>query len=119
MLQASARQLEQHAGITLCAEQAHLYLRIGTHAVFQVQGETLYATVTTGQVGGQIGCQPTQREQQRLMGLHLEIQLDTGIEHIRGRIEIQRQRALAQQGIEMAQHIGRKPPGQAVTRQSQ
>src|SRR5690606_42041087 len=90
MLQAAACQLEQHGGITLSAEQANLYLRIGARAVFQVQGETLHAAVTTGQVGGQVGGQPAQREQQRLMGFHLEIQFDAGNEHIGWRKEIQR-----------------------------
>ena len=90
MLQTAACQLEQHAGITLGAEQTHLYLRIGTRAVFQMQGETLHATITTGQVSRQIGCQPAQREQQCLMRFHFEIQLDTGIENIRRHEEIQR-----------------------------
>jgi len=63
MFQAAAGQFEKHGWVTLGAEQTDRHLAVGQLAVLQMQGEALYATVATSQIGGKIGGQTAQREQ--------------------------------------------------------
>jgi len=62
--------------------------------MLQIQGETLHAAVAAGQVGGEVGGQAPQREQQRLVGFDVEVQFQAFIEHIRWLVEVQRERAV-------------------------
>ncbi|MNW23093.1 hypothetical protein D3C71_2249830 [compost metagenome] len=56
-----------------------------------MQVETLYAAVATAEERRQVAGQPAQRKQQGLMGLHIEIELDTHIEAVRRQVKRQRQ----------------------------
>src|SRR5690606_7526675 len=103
LFQTATGQLEQHGGLALGAQQADRHLAVGQVAVLQMQDETLHAPVAAGQEGGQIGGQAAQREEQRLMGLHLEVQLDAFLEDVRWPVELQGQRALAEQAVQLDQ----------------
>ncbi len=90
VLEAATGQFEQHGGLAFGTEQADRHLAVGQGAMFQVQTETLDAAVPPGEKGGQVGGQSAQWKQQGLVGLHLEIQFDAGVEDIRRAVELQR-----------------------------
>ena len=46
------------------------------------------------------------------MGLDVEIELDVLVEDVRGNEELEGQWSLSQQGVQMAEHVCRKAPGQ-------
>ncbi len=113
LFQAPTGQFEQHRRVALGAEQPHRNQGVGAFDVLQVQGKALHATVATTEKGRQVGGEPAQGKQQRLMGLHIEIQLDAQVEAVRRLIEGQPQRALAEQGIQVLEQAAVKTPGQA------
>ena len=77
LLQAGARELEQHRRLALGGEQADRARRVCfAPLVFQPHHETLHAAVAPGQEGGQIVDQPPQREQQRWMVFDLVAEFD-------------------------------------------
>src|SRR5690606_844054 len=119
LLKAPTGQLEEHGGFALGAQQADRYLAVGLIAVLEVKDEALHTAVSPRQIGGQVSGQAAQREEQRLVRLDFEIQLDARLEHIRRPVELQGQRTLAKQRIQLNQHVGRKAFGQAVAGQGE
>ena len=90
LLQPPARQFEEHRRVALGAEQPDLDQRVRQPGVFQVQVEALHAAVAPAEKRRQVTGQAAQRKQQRLMGLHIEIEFDAHIETVRRQIERQR-----------------------------
>ncbi|RMO63914.1 Hydrogenase expression protein HypA [Pseudomonas syringae pv. aptata] len=124
LLQPAACQLEEHRRIALGAQQPDWYDSLRHDGfrpwhMLEVQGKSLHTAVASGQEQDQIGDQPLERKQQGLMGLDIEIQLDAYIEKVRRRVALQRHGALAEQGVEVLQHAGRKPPCQRIAGQRQ
>jgi len=119
LLQAHAGQLEEQAGVAFGGEQADLELGGHAAAVLQGQAEALYATVAAGQVGRQVAQGAAQRKQQGLVRGNLEVQFDARAELVRRQVEVQPQRAVAEQLVQVLQQLGWKAPGQAFARQLQ
>ena len=117
LLQAPTGQFEEQRRIALGPQQPHRDQGVGAFGVLQVQDKTLHAAVATTEKGRQVGGQATQGKQQRLVGLHIEVQLDAQVETIRRLVEGQPQRTFAKQGIELLEQAGVEAPGQALARQ--
>ena len=67
--------------------------------VGEEQGEALHAAVTARQEQRQIRGQPAQRKQQRQTRLHLVIELDLGVETVRGFVANEGRRSMAAQRV--------------------
>ena len=63
--------------------------------MFQMQIKTLHAAVPPTEKSRQIAGEPTQREQQRLMGQDIEIQLDAHVKAVRRLVKRQDQRPIS------------------------
>ena len=71
------------AGGALRREQADADFAVGAAFVLEHQREALHAAIAAGQERRQVGGQPSQRKQQRLVGFDLVIELDALFEDVR------------------------------------
>ncbi|MNH07179.1 hypothetical protein D3C79_665670 [compost metagenome] len=116
-LQPPFGQLEEHAGITLGRQQAHLQLRVRPFGMLKVQAEALHAAIAPGQERAKVIEHSAQWEQQRLVRFNVKVQLQTRFEAVRRLVESQPQATQAEQLVQVQLDLGRKAFGQGIARQ--
>ena len=89
VLEAATGQFEQHGGLAFGTEQADRHLAVGQAAMFRYRLKR-WTPLSRPARKAAVGGQSAQWKQQGLVGLHLEIQFDAGVEDIRRAVELQR-----------------------------